>query len=250
LAQFVRSANDLGRRGILTTSQVTTLGALAAIGIQALTGPTANLSAAGLVPGAVAPESIGAIRGLTWPGSHPQVTIVDSAGNELNAAIVGVQADGIDYLVPRGAAIGKAIAIVSTQEGIIGATPMEIEPVAPSLFTTADRFTPTALLQRVKADGSESYETLTGPIDLGAENEQVFLLLFGTGIRGATGIRKATARVADRETEVVFAGPHDGFDGLDQVNLRLPRNLAGAGKVDVAINVDGWNSNTVTVNIR
>ena len=250
LAQFIRTANDIGRRGQLTASQVTTLGTLASLGMQALTGPMTSLSAAGLVPGAVAPESIGAIRGLTSTGPHPQLTIVDSAGDELNAAIVATHADGIDYLVPRGAAMGKAIAIISSADGVIGATSMEIEPVAPSLFTTADGVTPAAVLQRVKANGSQSYEALSGSIDLGAESDQVFLLLFGTGMRGTAGFRKSAAFAADRELEVVFAGPQGSLDGLDQVNLRLPRNLAGAGKVDIAINVDGWNTNTVTVNIQ
>jgi len=249
LAQFIRTANDIGRRGLLTASQVTTLGTLAAIGMQALTGPVVNLSAAGMVPGAVAPESIGAIRGLALAGSRSQLTLLDSAGDELNAAIVGAHADGIDYLVPRGAAAGKAIAIVSTPDGAVGATPMEIEPVAPSLFTTADGSAPAALLQRVKANGAQTYEAINGPIDLGAEGDQVFLLLFGTGMRGRTGSR-ATAHIADREVEVVFAGPQGSLDGVDQVNLRLPRTLAGTGKVDIAVNVDGWDANTVTVNIR
>ena len=249
LAQFIRTANDIGRRGLLTASQVTTLGTLAAIGMQALTGPLVNLSAAGMVPGAVAPESIGAIRGLTSTASQPQLTILDSAGDELSAAIVGTHADGIDYLVPRGAAAGKAIAIVSTPVGAVAATPMEIEPVAPSLFTAADGSTPAALLQRVKANGAQTYEAINGPIDLGTEGDQVFLLLFGTGMRGKTGSR-ATAHIADREIEVVFAGPQGSLDGLDQVNLRLPRALAGAGKVDIAVNVDGWDANTVTLDIR
>jgi len=63
----------------------------------------------------------------------------------------------------------------------------------------------------------------------------------------------ATAFAADREVEIVFAGPQGSSDGLDQVNLRLPRYLAGAGKVGIVINVDGWGgwgAKRVTVNIR
>ena len=250
LTQFIRAANDLGRRGLLTSSQVMTLGTLAAVGVQTLTAPVVNLSAAGLVPGAVAPDSIGALRGLNLAGSHPQLTIIDSAGSDLNAAILGTQANRIDYLVPRGAAIGKAIAIVSTEQGAVAAAPIAIEPLAPGLFTADDGITPAALVQRVKADGSGGFEKLTGPVDLGPEGDQVFLVLFGTGMRGRTGVQKVTARIADRDVEVVFAGPQSSAEGLDQVNLRLPRTLAGAGRVDIAISIDGWDTNPVEISIR
>jgi hypothetical protein len=145
LAQFIREAIDLLRRGELTASQATTLGTLATIGIQALTGPVTTLSGAVLIPGAVAPESIAALRGLALGGTQPRLTIVDSVGNEFDAAIAGTRADGLDYLVPRGAAIGKAIAIVSNGEGVIGATSMEIESV--------------------KVDGSQSYEAVEKAAD-------------------------------------------------------------------------------------
>ena len=38
----------------------------------------------------------------------------------------------------------------------------------------------------------------------------------------------------------MFTGQQGGFDGLDQVNLRLPRSLMAAGQVEIAVNLDGW----------
>ena len=249
LVRFVLAVADFGRRGVITLPQAVTLGTLAAVGIQRVTLPVTSFSAAGLTPGAVAPESIGALRGLDIRQT-PQVTIIDSDGSEFNAGILGASVNGIDYLVPRGAAAGKAIAIVSTRDGVIGATTMEIEPVVPGLFTMADGAVPLAVVQRVKADGTQSYEAVQGPIDLGPETDRVFLLLFGTGISGGTGVRTATARAGNGDAEVAFAGPQGSSPGLDQVNVRLPRSLAGAGKVDITVKVDGWDTNTVTVSIR
>ena len=40
------------------------------------------------------------------------------------------------------------------------------------------------------------------------------------------------------------------FAGLDQVNLLLPRSLAGRGDVDVALTVDGKAANIVRINIK
>jgi uncharacterized protein (TIGR03437 family) len=38
--------------------------------------------------------------------------------------------------------------------------------------------------------------------------------------------------------------------GLDQANVRLPRNLIGRGEVDVALVVDGKTANTVRIGIK
>jgi hypothetical protein len=46
------------------------------------------------------------------------------------------------------------------------------------------------------------------------------------------------------------AGPQGDFAGLDQVNVRLARGLAGRGEVQVLLSVEGKPANTVTVNIR
>jgi uncharacterized protein (TIGR03437 family) len=49
---------------------------------------------------------------------------------------------------------------------------------------------------------------------------------------------------------VLFAGPQGAFVGLDQVNLRLPRSLAGRGEVDLALVVGGKPANVVKINLR
>jgi uncharacterized protein (TIGR03437 family) len=40
------------------------------------------------------------------------------------------------------------------------------------------------------------------------------------------------------------------YPGLDQINLYVPRSLAGAGEVPVVLTVDGVTANVVTVNVR
>ena len=37
---------------------------------------------------------------------------------------------------------------------------------------------------------------------------------------------------------------------LGQINLRLPRSLAGRGEVDITLTVDGRRANTVRVNFK
>jgi uncharacterized protein (TIGR03437 family) len=52
------------------------------------------------------------------------------------------------------------------------------------------------------------------------------------------------------DSSVQYAGQQGYYVGLDQVNVLLPRTLAGKGLVDVVMTVDGKTANTVTVQIR
>jgi uncharacterized protein (TIGR03437 family) len=205
---------------------------------------------AGAVAGAVAPESIATLRGEALVGSQPELTIIDNTGSERRASLFSASPGHIDYLVPKGTATANAVAIVSRGGATIAGAMLDVEPIAPALFTMADGSTAAAALQRVKPNGSQSYAPVTEAIDLGASTDEVVLVLFGTGIRGGSGFRNTTARVGGHEAAVLYAGPQGGFDGLDQINLQLPRSLIGAGTVDIEVTVDGGVSNIVTVNIR
>jgi len=76
----------------------------------------------------------------------------------------------------------------------------------------------------------------------------VYLVLFGTGIRGRSSLAAVSATVGGVAVPVVFAGDSGQFVGLDQVNIGpLPRSLKGAGQAIVLLTVDGNTANTVTV---
>ena len=89
-----------------------------------------------------------------------------------------------------------------------------------------------------------------GAINLGSSTEQVYLVLFGTGIRGAGGAAAVTAMVGNTACQVAFAGAQGTFFGLDQVDVELPHSLAGSGTVNVVITAAGETANTVTVDIQ
>jgi uncharacterized protein (TIGR03437 family) len=82
---------------------------------------------------------------------------------------------------------------------------------------------------------------------MGSSEDQLILNLYGTGIRGGQ-TTKATIGGVPAEVIVVSAQPTN--PGLDQVNVRVPRSLAGAGLVEVALEVDGKASNTVVIALR
>ena len=88
------------------------------------------------------------------------------------------------------------------------------------------------------------------PIDLGPATDTVYLILYGTGIRFRSALSAVTTSIGGTNAGVLYAGGDTGFVGLDQVNVLLPRSLAGRGEVDVVITADGKAANTVRIAIK
>jgi uncharacterized protein (TIGR03437 family) len=81
-------------------------------------------------------------------------------------------------------------------------------------------------------------------------SDQVFLILFGTGLRNRSALSTVVAQIGGVNAEILFTGAQGDFVGLDQVNLRLPRNLAGRGEVDIVLTAEDKAANIVRVNIK
>ena len=160
--------------------------------------------------------------------------------------------------MPEDMALGLATVTVTREDGISGTITVELEAVGPALFSAlADgNGVAAASYLRVAADESRTEELIfdpntrtSVPIDLGPEGDQVFLLLFGTGVRGFTS--QVTVTVGGENVPVLAAVPQGQFVGLDQINAGpLSRSLAGRGEVGIMMTVDGKTANTVTVNIQ
>jgi uncharacterized protein (TIGR03437 family) len=52
------------------------------------------------------------------------------------------------------------------------------------------------------------------------------------------------------EAPVSYAGSQGSFVGEDQINLRIPRSLAGRGNVALTMTVGGRIANSVSITIR
>ena len=88
------------------------------------------------------------------------------------------------------------------------------------------------------------------PIDLGPAGDQVYLILYATGLRFRSGLAVVSAKIGGVEVPVSYAGAQGYYVGLDQVNLLIPRSLAGKGEVNVELTVEGKKANPVTVTMR
>jgi uncharacterized protein (TIGR03437 family) len=194
--------------------------------------------------------------------SGASIKVIDGNGSESLAPLFFVSPTQINFLIPPGAASGSATILISNGNGESAYSRAEIGRVAPGFFTADATGTglPTGVALRVRGE-TTSYESImsfdsaqnkwiSAPIDLGLQTDQVFLILFGTGIRYRSALGAVRVRFSDIDGQVAFAGPQGGFAGLDQVNTRLPRELSGRGNVDLVMTIDGQTANTVQVNFK
>ncbi|MBX3278316.1 MAG: pre-peptidase C-terminal domain-containing protein [Acidobacteria bacterium] len=192
------------------------------------------------------------------------VIVKDSDGVERRAPLLYVSSRQVNFQIPVGTRSGPAEIRVMNNEfsteypGPFSVGMMTVEEVAPSVFTAngTGSGAPAALLLRVGAGGAQSYENafefdpeagfVPRPIDLGGAGEQVYLILYATGMRNLDGVA-LRVMIDGVECPVLFAGPAPGFTGLDQLNVLLPEQLRGRGAAAVVIDAGGRGSNPVTL---
>jgi uncharacterized protein (TIGR03437 family) len=87
-------------------------------------------------------------------------------------------------------------------------------------------------------------------IDLGPETDEVRLVFFATGLRFRSSLAGVKLDIDGVDAPVEYAGSQGELPGLDQVNARLPRSLAGRGAVAMRLVVDGHAANVSSVIFR
>jgi len=191
------------------------------------------------------------------------VKVKDSAGTERLAPLFFVSPGQINHQIPPGTATGTATVTVTNGNTTVATGTAQIASVAPGLFSanSSGQGVASGYILRIKADNSQSIEPINQydstqskfvavPIDLGPPTDQVFLILFGTGIRFRTSLAGVSFKLGGVDAQVLFAGPQGDFVGLDQLNILVPRSLAARGDIDGALSVDGKNANTIRVTIK
>jgi uncharacterized protein (TIGR03437 family) len=189
--------------------------------------------------------------------------VKDIANVERPAPLFFVSPGQINYQIPAGTSAGQVTLTVMNAGKIVAAGEVRVSNVAPGLFSANSSGQGVALAQvlRVKANGTQSYEPVAqydstqnrfvpAPIDLGPATDRLFLVLYGTGLRYRSSLSAVSCAIGGEMCEVLFAGAAPGFAGFDQVNVRLPRSLAGRGEVDVTLIVDAKAANKVRVSFR
>jgi uncharacterized protein (TIGR03437 family) len=201
-----------------------------------------------------------------------RVRLLDLPGGSVEAPLFFVSPSQVNFLVPpqvnaSNPHFGLVRFQVIRNSSVVAQGILNLDRVAPGLFAANANGAgvAAALALRVRADGSQSLEPVAQfdatqqrfvprALETGTADEQFFLILFGTGLRGHTGLSNVQARLGGQAVEVLFAGAQGDLAGLDQINLRVPRAvlqaLAGRGAVDVLLTVDGRTANPVQLAIK
>jgi len=216
------------------------LGSIATLFGTDLTGGTASASSATL------PTTLG--------GLH--VTLIDSAGSTQTCPLYYVSPSQINFVIPQDAAPGSATLAVQNGAQTIATASAPISIVSPGVFQLNPTGLAAANIVRVSG-GVQTYENVfqvnsSGqvvplPIDLGPPTDQVYLILYGTGWRLFSSTAAVT--IGGENALVSYTGAQSQFEGLDQINVLIPQDLAGKGAVSVQVSVAGYHANLVNVEI-
>lgn len=211
-------------------------------------------AAGGLAAGTDTPSTIP----LPVTDQGASVTVKDSAGSIRQAALFYVSPTQINYQLPDATAAGMAT-ISLNYLGQTSSAQQQIAAVAPGIFQAN---TATHLLSAdvtiAHADGSQTLghtyqvnaanQVVALPVSLGSPTDQVFLTMYGTGIKNAHTV---AATIGATTVPVAFFGAQGAFVGLDQLNIGpVPKSLAGAGNVNLSIMADTVPANTVNFVIQ
>jgi uncharacterized protein (TIGR03437 family) len=230
----------------------------------------ALVSAANAQAGPVAPDSIVSLFGsnlATSTASAPamapptvlagtSLTFSEGSGSVLPASLYFVSPGQVNAVVPAQLAAGPVTFQIGNSSGTA-----TLAAVAPSLFSANSngRGPAAAFVFRLHADGATSLEsTVTctagacsnAPIDLSSATDQVYLELFGTGIRARGSLSDVRVSVGGVLVTPTYAGPQPQYPGMDQVNIPLPNALAGRGELNLDLSVAGHPANVVTINAQ
>ena len=189
------------------------------------------------------------------------VSVRDLNGTPRLAPLFYVSPGQINYQIPSPIGAGAATVTITNSAGGISTSSINIVTVAPGVFTVLQNGTGLAAaeVQRVTPANVQTFEpTVAGnltaiPIDWKNATDNLYLVLYGTGLRNLSAITTVNVRIGNTtftNLPAVYAGPQNFFVGVDQVNVLLPRTLVGSGLVDAVLTVDGKVANTVKLNFK
>lgn len=235
-----------------------------------------NVSAASYLVSGLATESMTAAFGASLASNVQTATTIplpttligtsvrvrDGSGIERLAPLFFVSPNQVNYQIPPGTRVGAATVSIQRSEQTVAREVVQVAAAAPALFSanSSGQGVAAAVALRVMANGSQRFDPIVRfdqarnqfvsiPVTFGQSSEQLFLVLFGAGIRFRNPQGSISAKVGGVDVQVIYAGAQGGFVGMDQVNILLPRSLAGRGEVDVVVLIDGKLSNVVKVNL-
>lgn len=233
-----------------------------------------SVSAASSEDGAQAPGSLVSAYGFDFadkntPAELPLPVELDGVNIDLvlgddslrHLQLLFVSPGQINYLLPDDLPSGATELRVGRDGAMIAVEKLTIAPLKPALFAANGDGAGAPAGQIVRVVGQQVQESepladfnpgsgryVPRPIQFQSADERIIVVLYGTGFRNAPPDSLVLLNNQPGRT-VEYIGKQASFAGLDQLNFELPRDLAGAGEVSVAISVQGLVSNELILRL-
>jgi uncharacterized protein (TIGR03437 family) len=188
------------------------------------------------------------------------LTIEDSTGVTRLARLSFVSPEQISFTIPAATSMGTANVIATTSEGEKLSTSVQIQPVAPGIFTIdgSGKGLATATAVRIGGDGKPTAllafecvgEGVCSAVPLDVSRGNVVVSFFGTGVRNRSSLANVSCKTGGLDAAVLFAGVQYNSAGPDRLDVRLSKQLQGRGDVTVVFTIDGWSTNPVTIRVQ
>ena len=194
-------------------------------------------------------DGLASIVGNNFTRGRSGTTPAAAAAQGIQVAVEGryvpVQsfADGrINLYVPAATGAGTRSVVVYVDGNVIAADDVTIAAANPGLFTAAQDGAGEAV-----ALYTAGLRYTTPPFPARTDGQPSSIALFGTGWRNNLPV---SVTVGGRATVVDYAGASGGFNGLDQINLRLPDGVTGVVPVIITTTSGATSRADVTIRIN
>jgi uncharacterized protein (TIGR03437 family) len=221
----------------------------------------------------VAPESFTSLFGSglsteTLASSSPffptelggtSVVITDANGGSHQARLSYDSSNQVNLVVPASVPAGNSRITAIRSDTVSSSGLLQVAEVAPALFSAdaSGAGVAAAIAVRVSASGAQTTLAVFScsvagcapvPLDMGAPSDQLYLSLYGTGLRRRPADVRVT--IGGATAQVTYAGAQPTYLGLDQVNVLVPPALRGRGRVQISLEQAGIGANTVDVMLQ
>lgn len=196
---------------------------------------------------AVAPDSIAVARGNALANSTMQSQRLPNGSFPTNVGGTTVSVNGraaqiffispgqVNFLIPPQTEIGNADVVVTNIDNFSSHASVPTLRAAPGVFTRSGDGIGEGMIL--------SSDTLQeGPFDPSSGNLRLTIFATGAGNANQTLVTMS-GRVVNAESVMASTD----MPGLDEVHIRIPADLRGAGTVNLSVQSDGRDSNPVTV---
>jgi len=197
---------------------------------------------------AVAPDSIAVARGSVLAfatqqaskqtdGTFPTTVAGTSVSvNGRSAQIVFFSPAQVNFLVPAATELGTAEVVVTNSDGFQSRGTVPTLRAAPGVFTFPGDGTGQGVILNEELTG--------GPFD--PTDGNLRLIIFSTGVRNASQV---SLSAGGRTFDFDYVLSSQSMPGMDELHARIPADLRGAGRVELAIRADGRDSNPVSITL-